>query len=488
MKWLRTFRSRLILTNVVLILIGTGAVATAMVIIAERQIMQAIDQDLIGRIERSRPTPPMEGRRGRPGEGNPDDPGGPSQAPRAPREEPPMDVEAARIADIRSPRFMNRDRRIFSPSGLQTVWFPEAFEGAWQGRRDLRTITREGKRFRIATGPLGPPNRIDFVVQVARELDDVEAMVASQRMAVLWLLPVILFSSVAAGWLMADRALRPVNKIAEASERLGAENLGERLPVEGDDELARMSLSINRMLDRLAASFAAQQAAYQKLETAYESQRKFAADASHELRTPLSRIKLVASAALSQNYSETELKEALATIDNTSDDMHVLVQDLLDLARADADRLELARESIDLSVWIPKFLEEFYENGATIMTRVSQGTIAVADPRALARILRNLIVNARRHTPANGTITLSAEPIDQGTVITVSDTGEGIPVEHLAHLTERFYRAASDRSRSTGGTGLGLSICRALVEAHGGTLAIESELGRGTSVTISLPS
>jgi signal transduction histidine kinase len=380
---------------------------------------------------------------------------------------------------VRLPRWQDPEGNIGSPAGPVDFFTNAGLKKAWAGGIDVRTIDWNGRRIRVATAPVGrerPPFRVG---QAATELDGVEAVFQRQRSMLLLLIPVAMVVAALGGLFMANRALRPVEAMAAAAEKIGAEDLGQRLPAVGDDEMGQLARTFNGLIARLQESFGRQKHAYQKLETAFEAQRQFTADASHELRTPLSRMKLVSSAALSQNASPDEKDEALQIVDRTADDMSRLVQDLLDLARADAAALNLKLEPVDLHEAAEAAAEEFRLTGAAKIVVEGKGR-AAADPRSLHRILRNLLANAVRHTPEYGLITLRVD----GPTLTVQDTGEGIAPEHLPHLAERFYRGDADRSRASGGTGLGLAITKTLVEAQNGVMQIESTLGEGTKITL----
>ena len=181
-----------------------------------------------------------------------------------------------------------------------------------------------------------------------------------------------------------------------------------------------------------------------------------------------------------------EYCRALRVVNDAADVMNRLVQDLLLLARGDADRVQLDLQPLEVAA-----LFEAVAAPRAIAPRLEielpEPPLAVVGHRdSLTRLLTNLLENALRHTPEDGRITLSARPEPDSVILTVADTGEGIPPEHLPHVCERFYRVDAARSRDEGGAGLGLAICRSIAQAHGGTLEIESEVGRGTVVRVRL--
>jgi signal transduction histidine kinase len=247
------------------------------------------------------------------------------------------------------------------------------------------------------------------------------------------------------------------------------------LEVKGKDELAQLAGTFNGMLTRL--------------ETAFTRQRQFVADASHELRSPLTVIKANAEYGLTDDATDSSSRTLFEKINRASDRTIRLVQSLLTLARSDAHTLPVERGTIALPTLFAEVVEEaraLHPDGARIDVQAGVETLT-GDRALLLQLLLNLTDNALRHTPATGTVTLSAQAEGEGVRLTVTDTGGGVAPEHLPHLTERFYRADAARSRHQGGTGLGLAICKAITEAHGGTLTVENEDGVGLRVAVMLP-
>ena len=240
---------------------------------------------------------------------------------------------------------------------------------------------------------------------------------------------------------------------------------------------------------------------------AWERQQAFVANASHELRAPLTLMRANAEVALRRAHAapvtvaagqgtagssttSEEQRALLQDIVQEADHMAMLVDDLLLLSRLDAGRIEMQKQPVDAA----QLLEEARrhasalaeQRGVAMVVEGVGGTVQ-ADPARLRQVLLILLDNALRHTPAGGRVTLSAQTEGHSVRLAVTDTGEGIPPEHLPHVFERFYRASSDRGEGSGGSGLGLSIARGLVEAHHGLMRIESEPGKGTVVEIVFP-
>lgn len=220
--------------------------------------------------------------------------------------------------------------------------------------------------------------------------------------------------------------------------------------------------------------------------------RDFVANVSHELKTPLTSISGYAETLLGDHPDAVTTARFLEIIVNNARRMQRLVDDLLDLSRIEAGRWQPKPEPVDLElvareVWAT-LAERARGRGVTLDTTVpADGLPLFADPDAVRQILTNLFDNSLRHTPTGGTITLEAHVDGDETELAVTDTGAGIPREHLGRIFERFYRVDPSRSRDEGGTGLGLAIVKHLVEAHGGRVGAESELGLGTTIRCWFP-
>jgi signal transduction histidine kinase len=347
----------------------------------------------------------------------------------------------------------------------------------------------EGERVRVFSRPIVWNDAVRAVVQVAHPLGDLERVNREQINTLLTLVPLALLVAGVFGIFMTDRTLRPVRRITQAAAQIGAEDLSQRLEVTSQDEFGELAETFNGMVNRLDQAFSRLENAYRRLEQAFEQQRRFTADASHELRTPLTRIKGSASLALAAPRTPAEYSKALRVVDQAADVMNRLVQDLLLLARADSDQLRLDQQPLDVAGLLQRAVVAVPEGKKpSLQIELPDRPLAVlGHSDSLLRLLTNLIENAIRHTPEEGQITLSASELEDQVTITVADTGEGVSPEHLPHVCERFYRVDAARSRAQGGAGLGLAICQSIVQAHGGQLEIESELGRGTIVRVTLP-
>jgi signal transduction histidine kinase len=447
----RSFRAKLTLWNTAVLLVVLVSFGATAALLTEQAVVRNIDGDLLEIAERMRgPMPP----------------GQPFAGPR-------QSVPRAG-ADPFAPRFIGPDGAPIGPDprGLLSR---EGFEAVRGGGTDLRTEQIEDRPIRVLSGHRPLWDGGWQVVQFGRDLTDARRALAQQRTVLVFMLPVALVVAAAGGAFLVGRALKPVEDVRKAAAKIGAEDLSTRLEVKGDDELANLARTFNGMIERLDASFSS-------LERSYEAQARFVADASHELRTPLSRIKLVTSSAVTQPTTEEEKLSALQTIDRTADEMTRLVEGLLQLARTEGGALGLESAPLDLAELARGAVAAVGED-PRIALDPKPGATALGDADAVHRILLNLLTNAQRHTAPSGSIRVVAE---KGK-LTVQDDGEGISPADVARVTERFYRSDASRTRKSGGVGLGLAICDSLARAMGGSLEVQSDLGRGTAVTLLLP-
>ena len=264
----------------------------------------------------------------------------------------------------------------------------------------------------------------------------------------------------AGGWWLSSRAVRPIVAMSETVSAINASSLSRRLDLESvDTELGRLGVLINSMLERLEGSFA--------------QQVWFAADASHELRTPLAVILAQVELALARPREGPAYREALEACGRAARRMKSLVNDLLTLARADAGKLELRAEPIDLAQIAEEciaLLEPLArKHTVRILLETSPATLK-GDPERVGQVLTNLLSNAIQYNHPGGRAAISVRTDHDSAVVVVEDTGVGIPESDLPLVFDRFHRVDAARSRESGGSGLGLAICRSIVLAHGGTI------------------
>ncbi|NUM47553.1 MAG: HAMP domain-containing protein [Anaerolineales bacterium] len=270
--------------------------------------------------------------------------------------------------------------------------------------------------------------------------------------------------------------LRPVRTLTQASAALGAGDLDQRVPVEGDDEIAHLGRTFNLMAESLQQS---------------QTRRKaMTADIAHELRTPLSVQRANLEAIQDGIYPLTP--ESIQPVYEQTLLLERLVDDLRTLALADAGELELIKTETDILGLVQRVVEQFQPHAKSRNQTISSTlppscAIVEADPGRVEQILGNLLTNAIRHTPEDGQITVEVQCASGKVQLSVRDTGPGIPEDSLPYLFERFYRGDRSRSRVEGGTGLGLSIARRLADAHGGKLEAANYPTGGAVFTLTLP-
>ncbi|HTX22644.1 MAG TPA: ATP-binding protein [Candidatus Aquilonibacter sp.] len=286
---------------------------------------------------------------------------------------------------------------------------------------------------------------------------------------------IILFFGLAGGWWIVSRSLRPVVGISSTAIKISAGDLSQRInAAETESELGELAAVLNSTFARLEAAFA--------------QQKQFASDAAHELRTPVSVILTQTQTALNREREAADYKQTLEACQRAAQRMRKLVGALLELARLDAGQEQMKRLQFDLAQTARDCVELVRpladERGVKFSTELAPLEIT-GDPERLAQVLINLLTNAVQYNNENGEAKISVKSENGMAVFTVSDNGAGIPAEDLSRVFERFYRA--DKSRSSGNAGLGLAISKAIVEAHGGTVEVTSEMDKGTTLIVRLP-
>jgi signal transduction histidine kinase len=336
-----------------------------------------------------------------------------------------------------------------------------------------------GHRWRVYVLPVSAAGAVDviaFLVGVAplRDIDD--AMATLQRLVPL-LAAVGGAAIFVAGTWLAGRLLRPVARLTETAAAIArARTFGRRVPVDQRrDELGEMAATFNEMLDRL--------------EEAYRAQQRFVADAAHELRTPLTAIQANLDLLVRRkDLSSGERDEAVDEARRETRRLVRLVADLLALARADAG-VPLASRLVELDRIVMDAFQQVRHQLAGQHMRVTEiePVLVRGDPDRLKELLLILLDNALKYTPRSGEVSVRLKRRDGRAEVTVQDAGIGIAPSDLPRVFERFYRADPARTRDPSSTGLGLSIAKWIVDQHGGSIALASEPGRGTTATVCLP-
>jgi len=275
------------------------------------------------------------------------------------------------------------------------------------------------------------------------------------------------------GAVLAWQLASPLRRLIRATERIAAGDLAHRVVVRSRDELGRLAQAFNRMAEALQRS--------------ERARRNLIADIAHELRTPLTVIQGNLEAMLDGVFPLTQ--ESLAPVYEETLQLGKLVEDLRELTLAEAGTLPLERQKLELAELVERTCEAVrpmaQEEGIEIETELEHGSVVEADPHRIRQVLGNILANAVRYSPPGGTVRVTLKREGDEAVISVRDQGPGIPPEDLPHIFERFYKV--DRSRNEEGSGLGLAIAKAIVEAHGGKIWAESVVGKGTTISFSLP-
>jgi len=504
-----SMRTRIVLMNTAILAALFGAIGAALPPLVRAAMYRSIDRELLDRTRRFAGPPPGPGLRFPGGRGLPDGPQAPDEAnspssparpgppdeqpdepaggpgtPRGPFGPPEPPTVAGTVLRPREIPLKPEARRPAPPA----PWDASALRTAQSHRPVYSTVAVDGEPVRVLSVALPPDGEPRSILQIPYPLSEVERAVGGLSATLLALAPLALLAAGAGGYFLTGRALRPVSRMTVAAEEIGAADLARRIPVEGDDEFARLATTFNGMLERLGTAFGERERLIAQLREMVERQRRFTADASHELKTPLTAIKANTSLLLSGSPDEHDYREATKEIDSAASLMARLVQDLLLLARSDAG--QLVRESLPVPLVVPiaRAVEQVRRGSAAhVCSEVPPDIVVSGEEDALTRLFANLLDNAARHTPENGSIRVRAGLLADEVVVEVEDSGSGIAPEHLPHVGERFYRVDTHRARAHGGTGLGLAICREIAAAHGGSLEIASTVGRGTTVTVRLP-
>lgn len=280
------------------------------------------------------------------------------------------------------------------------------------------------------------------------------------------------------GYYIIGKFLYPVKIITDKAQKISSSNLSERIEIQNEqDELGHLTLTLNNLLERLSRSF--------------DTQRNFMADAAHELKTPLTVLRAHWENELNNKKLNNDFKERLAQDVEQISRLNQLINKLLFLSQT-----EDVYEKLNLSTFqLDEFLRDIIDD-ARILADLKQQTIDAielvptsiqADREQLYQLFFNLIDNAIKYTPENGKIWIALREQDNEVQIKIRDNGPGIEQENLAKIFERFYRVDKDRSRKSGGSGLGLSICKLVVNAHKGSISVESKLKQGTTFIVNLP-
>ncbi|OZC51618.1 sensor histidine kinase [Rhodococcus sp. 14-2483-1-1] len=300
----------------------------------------------------------------------------------------------------------------------------------------------------------------------------------------------VLLALAVIAYFVVRRSLRPLREVETTAAAIAAGDLHRRVPEWSEKtEVGRLSAALNGMLSQIQRAFAATAASEEAARASEDRMRRFVADASHELRTPLTTIR--GFAELYRQGAMSDISLLMTRIEGESARMGLLVEDLLMLARLDAQRpLDMRRVDVLTIAADAVHDAKAVSPARDISLKVLAGPgipEVDGDDARLRQVLANLVGNAVRHTPESASITVCVGTTRSSVLLEVEDTGPGLAEDEAAHVFERFYRADSSRTRESGGSGLGLSIVAALVAAHNGTVSVRSTPGTGASFRVELP-
>jgi heavy metal sensor kinase len=380
--------------------------------------------------------------------------------------------------------------QIFSPSGTITIRSPSikqhdlplsrtALDVALTGRSILESAKYPNEPpLRLVSVPIIYRGTLMYIIQVGTSLDSVEETLHRLLIVLLVTMPVALAVSLAGGWFLAGRALRPVDAITLAAQRIAAGDLTQRLQVpHSTDEIGRLASTFNDMIARL--------------DTSFRQVRQFSSDASHELRTPLTVMKGETELVLRRDRPVEDYRSVLESNLEEIDRMTNIVDELLFLSRADMGQVKTERNPVKLETLVEDIHRQACLLGQDRDVQVGLGTMMQAtvlgDELRLRELLLNLVDNAVKYSNPGGKVDISLIVEVREAKLTVLDQGIGIPPESLGRIFDRFYRTDEARVHTKKGTGLGLAICAWIVEAHQGRIEVKSQVGQGSRFTVILP-
>ncbi|GAC1550043.1 MAG: ATP-binding protein [Herpetosiphon sp.] len=343
---------------------------------------------------------------------------------------------------------------------------------------DTVVLARDTTLVRVLSVPYLEHGKVTAVLETALTLSAVHATLRQLMFILAFVIPATLGVAILGGLFLANRALSPIDRITRAAQRIGANDLGQRLNLGlPDDEVGRLARTFDGMLARL--------------EDAFRRQQQFTADASHELRTPLAIMKGELGVALSRNRKGDEYRVVLDDMEEEVDRMTVLVEDMLFLARSDNGMPALEVEVTDLAAVLRGVMEQVTamadQGGIRLSMEVHDELLVEADGAKLVRLFLNLLENALKYTASGGHVAVRMTRCGEMARVAIEDTGAGIPANHLPHIFDRFYRADPARSGAVRGAGIGLAIARWIAQVHGGRIEVVSEPGVGSTFTVYLP-
>lgn len=370
----------------------------------------------------------------------------------------------------------NRVLAVYGPRRLRGPILPAPVVTSLVGRAPSeRTISLRGTSYRVFTRPVRRAGRQQILV-VAKSLASRDAEVSRIATLLLVAFPVALALAAGGGWLLARRALRPVERLTSRAEEIGGDDLAGRIPVpEPHDEIAQLAATLNAMLQRLQQGLI--------------DRRRLVADASHELRTPLAAMQAELDVTLRYEELQPAAHEVLSSALEEVEHMNALVNNLLTLARIDEGRLELDTVAVDLGELLDHLvgrLEPIAAHAGLELTADTHPLHVVGDRERLREVASNLVMNAIKFAGPGAHVAVRTWRTGETCGFAVADDGPGVPGDARELIFERFGRADGARTRGRGGSGLGLAICQEIVAAHGGRIELEEDARPGAAFRVTL--
>ncbi|MFB3145895.1 MAG: sensor histidine kinase [Nitrospirales bacterium] len=353
-----------------------------------------------------------------------------------------------------------------------------AMQAALKGEATYESVRLQGEiSIRLLSYPIRHGETLVNVLRVGTSLRPVEEMLNRLVFVLLIGSPLAVIVSMLGGWFLAGRALRPVDTITLAAQRIAAGDLTQRIHTTSADEIGRLASTFNDMIARLEASI--------------RQIRQFSADASHELRTPLTITKGETELALRKERTPEVYREVLESNLEEIDRMSRIVDELLFLSRADLGEIKIAKEPVQLDQLVQEIQHQAIVLGKDREVETVLGTLepteVFGDEWRLRELLLNIIDNAIKYSQEKGTVEIGLEHINGMAKISVQDNGIGISPDEQKLVFDRFFRSDTARAHAQKGTGLGLAICKWIAETHQGQIQVESTPGQGSRFTIFLP-
>jgi len=386
---------------------------------------------------------------------------------------------------------LNKFYRIYDGSGnvgsrsknISASQFPlsqKAYAEALEGRNSYETFKVGAQQpIRVITMPILLEGKLINLVQVGTSLEAVQETLRNLKIFLFTAVPSVLILAALFARFMARRALKPISRIIDTAREIGqGQELSKRIPVlKIKDELGQLALTFNEMMNRLENSFA--------------QMRQFSSDASHELRTPLTVLKGQNELVLSKQRKLEEYQEVISSNLEEINYMSKVLEDLFVLSKSDENQVNLDCKPLDLRALVEEVCKHAEvlaeEKNMKIVISFLEPSEFKGDEVRLRQMVWNVLQNGIKYTQRGGELKISLQNEDEFVLLSIQDTGIGIPEEDLPLIFNRFYRVDKARTRDEGGSGLGLSICKQIAQAHKGKIEVESKLGVGTRFKIRLP-